>query len=702
MLFGDWGTSRLYVLGLAFVMLKREATPHASFWYVAAMCVLVTLVGFSYTIICKHFPDGGGVYSASKHRSKTLAVIGALLLIADYIITASLSAYEGFRYMLPHGVGEDVALYLALASLMAIGCFNIFGPKRVGTLALIVAIIAGVFYFITGAACLPHLSAAKITAPTEPFSFMWGHFVGVILALSGVEAIANMTGVMAEPVARNASKAILVVLLEVVVLNLVMAGAMNALPTKAFIIDGENAGHAIVLPETQEQLARAESKIAGLQTYRAYLTDPVAIKESEAEIAKQERRLVEEKKSIVKDSQDHMLKLVSTAYVGPLFATISSFFFGLLLLSASNSAIGGMVSVQYLLARDKELPSFFTLLNTYGMPWVGLTIATVVPTVLLLFIGSDTEMLADLYAIGVVGAITINMLACGTNKDLELAGWERTVLLVVGLVVAFIELSIAYDKPKALLFAMSVVAVGLTGRFAARREWQQVGLATAGIVLAIVAFMALPYEHANGIVTAKLEVSHWQSFAFTAMILAGIGVANWRVKAPTEIILEPKTSKTEIRRREQSAIRAAIPANAPRLLVPTRGSHKLIKFAASYAKDKKAALFVLFVREVALMIRERGESVASETMTLSNDEEAKKVFADARKVCDDLGVPMAQLYAVHDSAADLILDHAATLGVDAVIMGVSKRGALWKTLRGDVIKEVVEYLPDSIPLLIHA
>ena len=79
-----------------------------------------------------------------------------------------------------------------------------------------------------------------------------------------------------------------------------------------------------------------------------------------------------------------------------------------------------------------------------------------------------------------------------------------------------------------------------------------------------------------------------------------------------------------------------------------------------------------------------------------------KIFAEARKVCDDLGVAMQPLYAVYDSAAELILDHAATLGVDAVLMGVSKRGALWKTLRGDVLQEVIEYLPESIPLLIHA
>ena len=69
MLFGDWGTSRLYVLGLAFAFTGR-----ASFWFIAAMCVLMIGVGWSYEIICRLFPDGGGVYSSARHRSQLLAV----------------------------------------------------------------------------------------------------------------------------------------------------------------------------------------------------------------------------------------------------------------------------------------------------------------------------------------------------------------------------------------------------------------------------------------------------------------------------------------------------------------------------------------------------------------------------------------------------------------------------------------------------
>jgi amino acid transporter len=571
MLFGDWGTSRLYVLGMAFVM-----SGAASFWYVVAMCSLVTLVGFSYTIICAHFPDGGGVYSAAKHRSKTLAVIGALLLIADYIITASLSAYEGFRYILPSHVDSRYALYAAVVSIFGIGALNYFGPRRVGLIALIIALISAGFYLVLAVFCVAGSGAAVIEAPHESVGMQWHHFVNVILALSGVEAIANMTGVMAEPVAKNARKAIFVVLAEVVALNLVMAYAMNALP----------------------QLAN-------------YATD---------------------------DIRDHMLKILGTEYVGPGFAAVSSVFFGLLLLSAANTAIGDMVSIQYLMSRDKELPQVFTRLNRFGMPFVGLITATVVSSAVLLIVGNQTDILAGLYAIGVVGAIGINLLSCGTNWSLDLKKWERTVLLSVGVLIAAIEVTIAIDKPSALFFAGLVLGSGLLARYAAKR-----------------------------------------------------------LRVPILV-----TAAAQTRITETAAARAAISPSMRRLLVPTRGGPKLMKFAAQYASESQAGVFALFVREISLTFRERSGSVAAETMTLDTDKEAQEVFARAREECAAKGVKMVPIYVVHDSPSEMILDHAATLGVDAVVMGVSQRGALWRTLRGDVLKEVIEYLPEQIPLLIHA
>src|SRR3954449_13552527 len=93
LLFGDWGTSRLYVLGLALFFAGRT-----SFWLITAMSGLILAVGWAYTQICRISPDGGGVYTAAKQKSRTLAVVGALLLFADYTVTASLSAVDAFHY----------------------------------------------------------------------------------------------------------------------------------------------------------------------------------------------------------------------------------------------------------------------------------------------------------------------------------------------------------------------------------------------------------------------------------------------------------------------------------------------------------------------------------------------------------------------------------------------------------------------------
>ncbi len=92
-LFGDWGTSRLYVLGLALFFAGRT-----SFWLIVLMSLLILAVGWAYSQICRIYPDGGGVYTAAKQTSRTLAVVGALLLFADYTVTASLSVLDAFHY----------------------------------------------------------------------------------------------------------------------------------------------------------------------------------------------------------------------------------------------------------------------------------------------------------------------------------------------------------------------------------------------------------------------------------------------------------------------------------------------------------------------------------------------------------------------------------------------------------------------------
>src|SRR5690349_19799155 len=114
MLYGDWGTSKAYVLGIAFAL-----AGHASWFFLGLMSALTALIGVCYMVICRVYPDGGGVYSAVKHRHRLLAVIGAFLLIADYVITASLSTLDAFHYFnAPH---PEI---WAVVTILAIGAIN--------------------------------------------------------------------------------------------------------------------------------------------------------------------------------------------------------------------------------------------------------------------------------------------------------------------------------------------------------------------------------------------------------------------------------------------------------------------------------------------------------------------------------------------------------------------------------------------------
>src|SRR5207245_2744705 len=95
------------------------------------------LVGYNYIIVCKHFPDGGGVYSSARIQSRLLAVVGSLLLVADLTVTASLSAWSAMAYF--HLPKNYIAL-ATIAAILFIGVLNAFGPKHTGSMAVVLAV----------------------------------------------------------------------------------------------------------------------------------------------------------------------------------------------------------------------------------------------------------------------------------------------------------------------------------------------------------------------------------------------------------------------------------------------------------------------------------------------------------------------------------------------------------------------------------
>jgi len=67
-------------------------------------------------------------------------------------------------------------------------------------------------------------------------------------------------------------------------------------------------------------------------------------------------------------------------------------------------------------------------------------VATVIPAALVLIV-SDVSGLADLYAVGVVGAIATNLGASSTDSKLKLLRWERALMFCTFIVMVCIETS---------------------------------------------------------------------------------------------------------------------------------------------------------------------------------------------------------------------------------------------------------------------
>jgi amino acid transporter/nucleotide-binding universal stress UspA family protein len=446
LLFGDWGTSRLYVLGLAFFY-----TGHASPIYLAAMSLIMIGVAFAYSIICRNFTEGGGVYAVARQLSPTLSVIGATLLLADYIVTAALSLLDGMHYF---GVPHDkhvLAVVLCVLCIGLVGIVNWFGARSAGRFALIIAVGALLTSLTIGVMCLPYFFEGAKAISLEPvmnesWTERWQSLVRIVLALSGVEAVANMTGLMKQPVAKTARKTIWPVLAEVVILNMIFGIALTGLPRLVDIHqpDYQTYSHAAAhTPASPEGVAQAPAH-------------------TEAEPPDD-----------VKQYRDTAVKVLAVASgerfggvaLGTTMGWISGIVFGLLLLSAANTAIMALVSVLYSLSGDKELPRPFLRLNYSGVPWIGLVFACVAPALLLLVM-NDVAQLAGLYAVGVCGAITISVLGCACNRKLDIKRWERAVLWVIGTLMFGVEITILFTKPEAAAFAGGLIVLVLGTRAA--------------------------------------------------------------------------------------------------------------------------------------------------------------------------------------------------------------------------------------------
>ncbi|MDB6121094.1 MAG: Universal stress protein family protein [Pedosphaera sp.] len=595
-LYGDWGTSKAYVIGFAFM-----AAQFSSFPIILAVCAFTGLVGYNYIIVCKHFPDGGGVYSAARDQSRVLAVLGSLLLLADFIVTAALSGWDAMIYL---GVPEGYVKYATLGLIVLIGFINYFGPKHSGSLAVSLAVPMVLVVVVIILLSLPHLTfdhlnhSAKLLTKTN-----WVAFVGVILALSGVEAIANLTGVLKldegsnaeQPiVAKTARRAILPVAIEVVLGTALLGWAMLSLPPS----------QTAAIEEHHEKILSYLGEQYGTMFWNTHVGNWFGW---------------------------------TGEHFGISLGWLIGIIVGLLLLSAVNTAVGAMIGLIYMLARDGEMPKSFTRLNNNGVPWAPLLIAVGLPFILTIFT-ENLDSLADMYAIGVVGAIAVNLGSCWYNKNLGLLWYERAIMGFTFLVLFAIEITIAKTKPAALFFAVTVVGIG----FALRAySMKRAGLQT---------------------ITLKRELA--------------------------EAVSPEKWDSLRININAEQSI-----------LVAARGITPVLRFALEEAQLRKGPLYVLYVKELSVALPARIES--TERPRWQEDRQAAEIMYGMLELGRESSVQVIPLYSISDNPAMSILDLSAMLGIDILILGATHRQTLTSLLKGNIVTEVAKNLPENIQLVIH-
>src|SRR5205823_10719060 len=133
---------------------------------------------------------------------------------------------------------------------------------------------------------------------------------------------------------------------------------------------------------------------------------------------------------------------------------------------------------------------------------------------------------------------------------------------------------------------------------------------------------------------------------------------------------------------------------AESILCAIRGTGRTLDFALREAQQTGRRLYVLFVREHPVMTEEDAKRKWQE------DPEASGIFGAAKERARDVHPRFC--YAVSPSAAETIVDVAATLGTSRVIVGAPQRNALLNLIRGSVIREVSNLLPEEIDLLVYA
>lgn len=404
--FADIGTSVYYTPGI----LYGRFTTRSAIFVLMTLAVFVLLC-IKYAEVTWRYPEGGGVVNVSSHALHPFAgLLGGLLILVDYFLTAGLSALSGVTYLavVEPGFGSDVVA-LTVAALLGLGVLNAMGVRQSARTTAVFAVAAAagqvavvlataVYLGWTGIADSVHAVASG--PPLSPAMLITG-YGAAFLAFSGLESIAQLAPSMREPRRRVANR------------------AMGAV--------------AVTIAVTSPLLTLWSTTLLSPQA------DP-----------------------------NQFISLLGAHVAGRLLGDYVAVSGAVLLVFAGNTAIIGSYHVFIALARMGFLPRGLETRNRWRQtPHWAIAAAVAIPVGVVVAANGSIDRLGDLYAFGLLGTFVLTCLSLdlirwrerrlwdGAALALFLVGVLTTLLVVLAWTVNLIA------KPTATEFGGGLTLVGL-------------------------------------------------------------------------------------------------------------------------------------------------------------------------------------------------------------------------------------------------
>jgi amino acid transporter len=328
-----------------------------------------------------------------------------------------------------------------------------------------------------------------------------------------------------------------------------------------------------------------------------------------------------------------------------------------LLLFAANTAIIGSYHVFIALAEQGFMPTAVAARNRwFGTPTVGILLSTLIPIAVVLLAEGNMLLLGGLYAFGLLGAFLLSSAGLDVLRwrdgRRDWLFWSGVFTSVLVLIAWLVTMKV---EGLATLLGVALVLVGVLAAVGTRRKWFSD------------LFYALPFVR-----RAMPERIH-----------------------DVEEVIEADEKSDILSLSQAESLVSLYPGST---MVAVRGANaELIGEAINREKGFGGkALYVLYVEERTGLFVGGGDEFQPKPEGVQALKAAAAAAAAADK--DFMVVPV---WTVSYNAVEGIARAAETLGVNAIMIGVSQRNSIWHLLRGHVLAGLTKRLPPGIRLLIY-